>query len=173
MDSGIGKISGRGSGYYHSPLGWLEMISEGGAIVGVRFMEESPADDPDEGCSDLAEEWRRQLEQYFARERREFHLPLNPAGTEFQLAAWAALRGIPYGETISYEEQARRMGRASAVRAAGGANHRNPIVLIIPCHRVVGKDHSLVGYGAGKWRKEWLLNHEAATRDKTEAANQA
>jgi methylated-DNA-[protein]-cysteine S-methyltransferase len=105
-----------------------------------------------------------QLEEYFAGTRRDFDLPLAPRGSGFQLAAWRALRDIPYGATRSYAEQARVIGRPDAVRAVGAANGRNPISIIVPCHRVVGADGSLTGYGGGLDRKRWLLEHERAWR---------
>lgn len=102
-----------------------------------------------------------QLAQYFAGERREFDLPLEPVGTEFQMAVWWALQRVPYGETASYAQQAAWIGRPTATRAVGGANGRNPVPIVLPCHRIVGADGSLTGYGGGVWRKTWLLDHEA------------
>jgi methylated-DNA-[protein]-cysteine S-methyltransferase len=101
-----------------------------------------------------------QLAEYFEGKRREFSLKLNPRGTDFQKRVWAELEKIPYGKTVSYGDIARAVGNPAAVRAVGGANGRNHIVVIIPCHRVIGSDGSLTGFGAGLWRKEWLLNHE-------------
>lgn len=101
-----------------------------------------------------------QLEEYFAGTRTDFELPLDPHGTAFQQKAWEVLRSIPYGETISYGEQARRLGAPSAARAVGAANGRNPIPIIVPCHRVVGSDGSLTGFAAGIESKQWLLHHE-------------
>ena len=108
----------------------------------------------------ILDEAQRQLTEYFSGRRREFDLPLAPAGTEFQRAVWTALRAIPYGETISYGELARRLGRPRAARAVGTANGRNPIPIVIPCHRVVGADGSLVGYGGGLDIKRRLLELE-------------
>ena len=104
---------------------------------------------------------RVQLDEYFAGTRTEFDLRLNPSGTAFQLQAWAALREIPYGETRSYGAQAETIGRPTAVRAVGLANGQNPISIIVPCHRVVGANGSLTGYGGGLDAKRWLLAHEA------------
>ncbi|HEX2088219.1 MAG TPA: methylated-DNA--[protein]-cysteine S-methyltransferase [Solirubrobacteraceae bacterium] len=101
-----------------------------------------------------------QLDAYFAGERTAFGLPLAPAGTAFQRRVWEALREIPYGETISYRELAARAGNPAACRAAGHANGRNPIAIVVPCHRVVGADGRLTGYGGGLERKAWLLAHE-------------
>lgn len=101
-----------------------------------------------------------QLDEYFAGTRREFDLRLDPHGTPFQLQAWQALRTIPFGATISYGEQARRVGDARKARAVGSANGRNPISVIVPCHRVIGADGSLTGFGGGLEAKSWLLDHE-------------
>ena len=108
----------------------------------------------------ILEETVLQLEEYFAGNRQEFDLPLDPVGTEFQQAAWNELRKIPFGETISYGEQARRLGDANKSRAVGAANGRNPISIIVPCHRVVGSTGKLVGFAACVDVKEWLLRHE-------------
>lgn len=108
----------------------------------------------------VLDEAERQLTQYFNGERTEFDLPLDPAGTEFQLQAWQALQAIPFGETRSYRQQAEIMNRPSAVRAVGSANGRNPLSIIVPCHRVVGADGSLTGFAAGVEVKRFLLDHE-------------
>jgi len=101
-----------------------------------------------------------QLTEYFAGERQDFEVPLDMVGTDFQREAWKALQSIPYGSTVSYGEQARRIGKPRAVRAIGAANGRNPVGVIVPCHRVVGADGSLTGYGGGLPTKAWLLDHE-------------
>lgn len=105
---------------------------------------------------------RRQLGEYFAGERRSFDLPLDLSGTEFQLQAWQALAGVGYGTTAAYGEQAERMGRAGAARAVGRANGANPLPIVLPCHRIVGADGSLTGYGGGLHVKQQLLAHEQA-----------
>jgi methylated-DNA-[protein]-cysteine S-methyltransferase len=107
---------------------------------------------------------RAQLAEYFDGRRRRFDLPLKPIGTPFELAVWRALEAIPYGETISYGELAARIGRPEAARAVGVANARNPIAVIIPCHRVIGADGSLTGYGGGLERKRLLLDLEAGVQ---------
>lgn len=106
-------------------------------------------------------EARKQLEAYFAGELTEFDLPLNPCGTEFQKQVWQELKTIPYGVTISYGELAKRVGNPNSSRAVGAANGRNPISIIVPCHRVIGSNGKLTGYGGGMERKEWLLAHES------------
>ncbi len=106
---------------------------------------------------------RRQLNEYFAGDRTEFDVALDPLGTPFQRSAWTALRSIPYGETISYGEQAERMGDKRKARAVGAANGKNPLSIVVPCHRVVGADGSLTGFAGGVETKAWLLAHESAT----------
>jgi methylated-DNA-[protein]-cysteine S-methyltransferase len=101
-----------------------------------------------------------QIDEYFRGKRREFSLVLNLEGTDFQKKAWQQLVRIPYGKTATYAEVAAEIGRPEAARAVGQANHRNPISIIVPCHRVIGSGGRLVGYGGGLWRKEWLLAHE-------------
>ena len=101
-----------------------------------------------------------QLSQYFAGSRRDFDLDLDPAGTDFQLRVWQALRGIPYGQTVSYGQQAVSMGEPGAARAVGAANGRNPLSIVVPCHRVVSASGSLTGFAGGVQTKAWLLDHE-------------
>lgn len=106
-------------------------------------------------------EVRQQLQEYFAGQRQQFDLPLLAVGTGFQRQVWAELSRIPFGQTISYGELARRIGNANAMRAVGLANGRNPIPIVVPCHRVIGANGSLTGFGGGIERKRWLLQHEA------------
>ena len=113
----------------------------------------------------LIKEAARQLRQYFAGERQSFDLPLQTEGTAFQEKVWQELRKIPYGETRSYQALAERIGHPKACRAVGGANHHNPIMIVIPCHRVIGKNGSLVGFGGGVDVKAWLLEHEKKHRE--------
>ncbi len=109
---------------------------------------------------------KKELDEYFAWTRKNFTLPLKVSGTDFQMKAWEALQNIPFGETRSYEDEAIMIGNPKAVRAIWGANHHNHIVIIIPCHRVIGKSGKLVGYGGGLTRKVWLLEHEKNTHQK-------
>jgi methylated-DNA-[protein]-cysteine S-methyltransferase len=108
----------------------------------------------------LLKDAHKQISEYLKGERRSFDLPLSPSGTEFQQRVWKALTGIPYGETVTYEDIARKVGNEKACRAVGMANNRNPISLIIPCHRVIGKNGKLTGYGGGLGIKEYLLKLE-------------
>lgn len=112
------------------------------------------------GSTAVGQTLESELGAYFAGTLREFTVPLQPAGTDFQQAVWQVLRTIPYGQTRSYGEQARQLGRPSAVRAVAQANGDNPIAIVVPCHRVIGADGKLTGYGGGLWRKRWLLHHE-------------
>ena len=111
-------------------------------------------------ADELIEETGRQLDEYFGGSRTTFELPLDPVGTEFQQRAWRALREIPYGETVSYGTQARRLGDVGLARAVGAANGRNPISIIVPCHRVIGSTGALTGFAAGIDTKRFLLDHE-------------
>jgi methylated-DNA-[protein]-cysteine S-methyltransferase len=152
-------------GYLESPIGRLMLTSNGTALTGL-FME------PSRKVPQTAEGWAEdlsvaplaetvvQLREYFAGSRREFDLPLHFEGTTFQRRVWQELTEIPYGETWSYGQLAHRIGNPSASRAVGLANGRNPISILVPCHRVIGADGSLTGYGGGLERKRWLLAHE-------------
>jgi methylated-DNA-[protein]-cysteine S-methyltransferase len=108
----------------------------------------------------VLDDTERQLAEYFSGERTDFDVPLDPAGTPFQRDVWMVLRGIPYGVTITYGEQARRLGDPNKARAVGAANGRNPLSIIVPCHRVVGSNGKLTGFAAGLDAKDWLLRHE-------------
>jgi methylated-DNA-[protein]-cysteine S-methyltransferase len=149
---------------FRSPIGDLLLVSDGQALTGLyteqaRYARAVEADwTPDPGPFREAE---RQLSAYFEGEARAFDLPLAPRGTDFQRGVWDALRALRFGECVSYGELARRLGRPGAGRAVGHANARNPIGLIVPCHRVVGASGGLTGYAGGLDRKRWLLEHEA------------
>jgi methylated-DNA-[protein]-cysteine S-methyltransferase len=144
-----------------SPVGTLRLAASRAGLSHVLFAREAERADSASGAgSALLCEAVRQLEEYFAGARQEFDLPLDPKGTPFQLETWRALRTIPFGATISYGELARRLGKPSAVRAVGAANGRNPISIIVPCHRVIGSDGSLAGYGGGLEVKRRLLELE-------------
>lgn len=139
---------------YDTDLGLLEVGCTGGAVTHMRWVDQPAQPQTPTPLSDEAAE---QVRQYLSGERREFDLPLHPAGTDFQRAVWQALRAVPYGQTRTYGEIAREMGRPGAARAVGAAAGRNPIWIAIPCHRCVGKNGTLTGYAGGLWRKEKLL----------------
>jgi methylated-DNA-[protein]-cysteine S-methyltransferase len=151
-----------------SPVGLRALAWPGDDAARVpdldRIGDEVPMSAPSEAVSPtasrVAEAVDVQLREYFAGERTSFDIPLDPVGSPFQLAAWSALREIPYGETVSYGQQAERMGDANKARAVGAANARNPISIIVPCHRVVGKDGSLTGFAGGVEVKRYLLELE-------------
>lgn len=152
--------------YLQSPLGNLRLQSDGVALTGLYMegeMESAAAPPPPAaGTPEIAAlaAAGHQLQQYFAGTRRGFDLPLNAAGTPFQRRVWQALLEIPYGATWSYGRLARHLGSPAAARAVGLANGSNPISIVIPCHRVIGANGSLTGYGGGLPRKRWLLTHE-------------
>lgn len=148
--------------FYDSPLGRLGLMGEGEALTALTLPNQ-PVPRITERETPLLGEARRQLAAYFAGKLREFDLPLRPEGTPFRLRVWDELRKIPYGQVISYGELARRVGRPGAARAVGGANHHNPIAIIIPCHRVIAAGGALCGYGGGLELKRALLELEGVT----------
>jgi methylated-DNA-[protein]-cysteine S-methyltransferase len=151
--------------YFDSPLGQLLLTANEGSLTGLHFVDEKY-------YPGVCSEWRRdgdaaiirstrmQLNEYFSGQRTSFAVPLAPQGTEFQRQVWTMLTTLRYGETVSYSNLAQRLGNTKAVRAVGAANGRNPISIIIPCHRVIGADGSLTGYAGGLKRKEFLLRLE-------------
>jgi methylated-DNA-[protein]-cysteine S-methyltransferase len=145
---------------FSSPIGVIQLRGTDEALTGV-YMEKHRHEpvQPEGAVRDEGplREAQRELEEYFAGERREFSVAVAAAGTPFQMKVWEALRAIPYGEAISYGELARRIGQPKAVRAVGLANGRNPISIIVPCHRVIGANGTLTGYGGGLERKRFLL----------------
>ena len=148
-----------------TPIGRLLLVADSEALREICFQSGEETDPPDRHWiqgGDILSEAESQLAAYFGG-RRSFDLLLAPQGTEFQRRVWQELRRIPYGETISYGELARRIGRPDAIRAVGAANGKNPIPIVIPCHRVIGSDGSLTGFGGGLSIKRRLLDLEAAT----------
>jgi len=144
--------------YYKSPLGPIEISGMQDSILSVDFVEDMlPGDDDLPFCLKTC---IKQIDEYFNGKRKEFLLKLDPQGTIFQRRVWKQLEKIPFGAVVTYSEIASIIGKPNACREVGRANGRNPIAIIIPCHRVVGSDGSLTGYGGGLWRKEWLIKHE-------------
>ncbi|MEI6090770.1 MAG: methylated-DNA--[protein]-cysteine S-methyltransferase [bacterium] len=147
------------SNLYHSPIGDIYIHAENDKVTRVEFIDDeywnfsvNPGKLTDEVCNQLAE--------YFAGNRRTFDLPLQLEGTDFRKKVWEELCNIPYGEKVSYQDIAHKVNCENGWRAVGNANHYNPIVIIVPCHRVVKTDGSMGGYGGGIWRKEFLLRLE-------------
>lgn len=152
--------------YFESPVGPLLIAGDEDAVQEIRFAKSGKASRPNAGWiesrSSSVAEAIRQLKEYFAGKRIDFDLPLAPEGTEFQKSVWKRLREIPYGKTISYSELAKRVGNPKASRAVGSANGKNPIPIVIPCHRVIAADGTLGGFGGGLPVKRALLSLEKA-----------
>ncbi|MFO0675246.1 MAG: methylated-DNA--[protein]-cysteine S-methyltransferase [Polyangiaceae bacterium] len=153
-----------------SPVGPLRLVASDEALVAILF-EDHAKKNAHVGTSYAVHDRHPvidavvlQLRAYFGGTRERFDVPLAPEGTPFQNAVWSALVGVPFGETLSYSDLAGRVGRRAAVRAVGAANGRNPLSIVVPCHRIVGKDGTLTGYAGGVDRKAWLLAHEARVR---------
>jgi len=148
--------------YYHSPVGLLKISGTEDYISEVTFHDTSQkSEGRKKNLPPMLINCVEQLIQYFNGQRRQFELPLNQPGTNFQQGVWSELVQIPFGKTISYLELARRIGDTKATRAVANANGKNNIAIIVPCHRVIGSNRELVGYAGGLWRKKWLLDHEA------------
>ena len=141
---------------YPTAVGPVTVTCSDGAVTGLCYGCRPPAEG-EEWESPLSRRCREQLEEYFAGRRKTFDIPLDPAGTPFQKAVWQALQAIPYGQTCSYADIAAYIGRPKACRAVGMANHRNPVAILIPCHRVIGKNGNLTGYAGGLEIKERLV----------------
>lgn len=142
-----------------SPLGTTKIIGDKKGIVSISILnaDEKPTDIIPIELEDCV----HQLNEYFEGKRTTFELPLNPEGTDFQKKVWRELRTIPYGKTCSYLELSKQLGDVKAIRAVANANGKNPLWIVIPCHRVIGSDGSLTGYAGGLQRKKWLLEHES------------
>jgi len=147
--------------YYHSPVGLLKISGTKDYISEVSFHDTTQKNDGSKkDMPPMLIQCIEQLIQYFNGERRIFELPINQTGTAFQQETWSLLMTIPYGKTISYLQLAIKTGDPKATRAVANANGKNNIAIIVPCHRVIGANKELVGYGGGLWRKKWLLEHE-------------
>ncbi len=152
--------------YYKSPIGWLRIKNDGKAIAEVAFADkEGNADmkaiNNQIPTTTILKKCIKQLDEYFAGKRFQFDLVLAQPGTEFQQSVWTGLLEINYGKTLSYLSFSKKLGNAKAIRAVGTANGKNNIAIIVPCHRVIGSNGTLIGYGGELWRKKWLLEHEA------------
>jgi methylated-DNA-[protein]-cysteine S-methyltransferase len=143
--------------YYESPIGYIRIKGDEESILALDFAEEGQNR---ENYPEHIKACIIQLDEYFTGKRKNFDISYLLKGTEFQKKVWAELAKISYGETVSYKDIAKRIGNEKAVRAVGTTNGKNPISIIVPCHRVVGADGKLTGYAWGVWRKEWLLEHE-------------
>ena len=146
--------------YIKTPLGFAEIIGDENGIVSIEVYDEAEVS---QTIPNVLEEAVSQLNEYFEGKRNHFDLKLNPKGTDFQQKVWKGLLEIPYGKTRSYLEQSKVLGDVKAIRAVASANGKNPLWIVVPCHRVIGTDGSLTGYAGGLWRKKWLLEHENPT----------
>jgi methylated-DNA-[protein]-cysteine S-methyltransferase len=151
--------------YWLSPLGWIKIVAEAGALLEVQFVEAADETGPATG---LLGETSAQLEAYFQGKLRAFSLPLHLKGTAFQQAVYTKVAAIPYGSTRTYGELAAQLDNPGAVRAVGAANGKNPLLIVVPCHRVVSPAGKLTGYAGGLWRKEHLLKLEEAAPHATQ-----
>lgn len=152
--------------FIQTPLGITAIRGDGGGINSVSVLKSGTVE-PSSEIPDSLKEAVVQLQEYFAGTRQIFELQLNFQGTDFQKSVWRELLNIPYGKTISYLELSRRLGDVKAIRAAAAANGQNPFWIVVPCHRVIGRDGSLTGYAGGLWRKKWLLEHESPYKQQT------
>lgn len=152
--------------YYKSPIGTIEVKGNSKEIHSIYFIEEDISTTLEVTSGEI-KKCVQQLDEYFLGNRKEFELNLSPSGTEFQGKVWTELLKVPFGKTRSYLEQSKKLGDVKAIRAVASANGKNPISIIIPCHRIVGSDGSLTGYAGGVWRKKWLLEHESGNKQQS------
>jgi methylated-DNA-[protein]-cysteine S-methyltransferase len=148
---------------YHSPIGKLNITAEDGCVIELCFIDDTDLlsyNEPDVNLPKVIHQCVDELIEYFAGTRREFTVPINQEGTDFQQKVWKELYELPFGKTLSYADLAKKLGDPKVIRAAAAANGKNKIAIIVPCHRIIGTDKSLVGYAWGKGRKKWLLQHE-------------
>jgi methylated-DNA-[protein]-cysteine S-methyltransferase len=145
--------------YHPTPLGTARITETDGFISAISIMDNGP--DEVMETTTLLQEAAKQLDEYFAGERKEFDFPITQAGTDFQQLVWDELGKIGYGKTITYTQQSEKMKNPLAIRAIAAANGKNNLWIVVPCHRVIGTNGELTGYAGGIWRKQWLLEHEA------------
>ena len=151
--------------YLKTPIGYAKIEGTAAGVVVISVVEEEG--DTSKELPDSIEEAIKQLQEYFDGKRKEFDLKIAPKGTEFQQRVWQELLNIPYGSTRTYLEQTKKLGDVKAIRAVASANGKNPLWIVVPCHRVIGSDGSLTGYAGGVWRKKWLLEHESSTKQQS------
>lgn len=152
--------------YVSSPIGIIEINADDKHILSVTFLDDEEAV-VSFSENEVSKYTKQQLIEYFAAARNKFDVTLNFSGTDFQNKVWKELCMIPFGKTISYEVLALKLGDLKCIRAAASANGKNPFAIIVPCHRVIGKNGALTGYAGGLWRKQWLLEHEKSIQKQT------
>lgn len=151
--------------FIETPLGHAKIVGDNNGIASVSILDTQ--EELSEVIPESLLECVTQLKAYFKNERKTFNLKLNPEGTAFQKNVWNLLVSIPYGKTLSYLQLSKQLGDVKAIRAVANANGKNPLWIIVPCHRVIGSDGSLTGYAGGLHRKQWLLNHESAYKQQS------
>ena len=151
--------------YYSSPLGWVKTQCTEEHVVLIHFVEEAGLENDD---TELLKQTVKQLDEYFQGKRKDFDLPIAQQGSPFQNNVWNHLIKIPFGKTMSYLQLSKWIGDVKAIRAIASANGKNNLAIVVPCHRVIGSNASLVGYTGGLWRKKWLLEHETKVYSKVE-----
>jgi len=152
-------LESKQTAYYKTPIGTAKIVGDNKGIIAITLL-----DDAIETSTKIPKNLQNcivQLEEYFNGTRADFTLKLNPQGTDFQQRVWSELLQVPFGKTRTYLEQSKKLGDPKAIRAVAAANGKNPIWIVIPCHRIIGSDGSLTGYAGGLWRKKWLLEHES------------
>ena len=150
--------------FIESPLGITKIVGDENGISVISILSEG---DITNKIPKNLQECVSQLHEYFAGQRNNFDFKLNPQGTDFQQKVWQELLNIPFGKTMSYLDLSKKLGDVKAIRAVASANGRNPLWIVVPCHRVIGTDGSLTGYAGGLWRKKWLLEHESPSKQQS------
>ena len=152
--------------YILTPIGTAKIVGDADGVSEISILKEGEVEVSKKIPKELQESVS-QLQQYFDGQRNEFTFKLNPHGTDFQQKVWLELLNIPFGKTMSYLELSKKLGDVKAIRAVASANGRNPLWIVVPCHRVIGTDGSLTGYAGGLWRKKWLLEHESPAKQQS------
>ena len=151
--------------YYKTPIGTAKIVGDNNGIQSIAILDDEVK--TSNTVPECLQKCVLQLDEYFSGSRKEFNLKLNPQGTEFQKKVWTELLEISFGKSRTYLEQSKHFGDPKAIRAVASANGKNPICIVVPCHRVIGSDGSLTGYAGGIWRKKWLLEHESGVKQQS------
>jgi len=152
-------LESKQTAYYKTPIGTAKIVGDTNGIISITVLDDSI--ETSKKIPINLQDCVTQLGEYFNGIRTNFNLKLNPQGTDFQKRVWTELLNVPFGKTRNYLQQSKKLGDAKAIRAVASANGKNPIWIVIPCHRIIGSDGSLTGYAGGLWRKKWLLAHES------------
>jgi methylated-DNA-[protein]-cysteine S-methyltransferase len=150
--------------FIQSPLGITKIVGDENGVSIISILEQG---EPSKKIPKQLKVAVTQLNEYFEGQRQNFDFTMNPKGTDFQQKVWQELRNIPFGKTVSYLDLSKKLGDVKAIRAVASANGKNPLWIVVPCHRVIGTDGSLTGYAGGLWRKKWLLEHESSSQQQS------